>query len=95
VKLVKNFRSHKSILEFSNERFYGHELQECADPIVINKYLRSPLLPAPKFPIIFHAISGKDDREAASPSFFNIDEILQVKSYVQRLKNDRNLRTGL
>ena len=95
MKLVKNFRSHNSILQLPNERFYGNELQECGDPVFLDKYLRSPLLPSPKFPVVFHAISGKDDREASSPSFFNIDEILQVKAYVQRLKNDRNLRTGI
>ena len=44
---------------------------------------------------MFHSVSGKDDREASSPSFFNIDEILQVKSYVQRLKGDRQFRTGV
>ncbi|KAJ7931318.1 hypothetical protein B0H13DRAFT_1858158 [Mycena leptocephala] len=31
VKLTKNFRSHNAILKFPNERFYGGELQQCAD----------------------------------------------------------------
>ena len=47
-----------------------------------------------KFPVVFHAVSGKDDREASSPSFFNVDEVLQVKSYVQQLKADRVFRTS-
>ncbi|KAF5322682.1 hypothetical protein D9619_001136 [Psilocybe cf. subviscida] len=93
IKLVQNFRSHQSILSFPNERFYGGELQRCASPNVMNKYLGSSLLPNNKFPIIFHSVSGKDDREASSPSFFNVDEILQVKSYVQRLRDDRKHRT--
>jgi helicase MOV-10 len=37
---------------------------------------------------------GKDDREASSPSFFNIDEVLQVKSYVRQLKASGKFRTG-
>jgi len=38
---------------------------------------------------------GKDDREASSPSFFNIDEVIQVKLYVGQLKEDRTFRTRL
>ncbi|KAF8804655.1 RNA helicase [Phlegmacium glaucopus] len=93
VKLVKNFRSHNAILHFPNERFYLGDLVPCGNPAVINSYLKSQYLPSKKFPIVFHAVSGKDDREASSPSFFNIDEVLQVKSYVQKLKEDRKFRT--
>ncbi|KAK7046911.1 Rna helicase [Favolaschia claudopus] len=92
VKLIKNFRSHNAILKFPNERFYKGELQPCGDTKTINAYLDSPLLPAAKFPIVFHAIAGKDDREAASPSFFNIDELSQVKQYVEKLRADRRFR---
>ncbi|KAJ7222059.1 P-loop containing nucleoside triphosphate hydrolase protein [Mycena haematopus] len=92
VKLIKNFRSHRAILKFPNERFYRGELQQCGDPNVINAYLNWPLLPKKTFPIIFHAISGKDDREASSPSFFNIDEVSQVKNYIQKLREDRWFR---
>ncbi|KAF5351162.1 hypothetical protein D9756_008289 [Leucocoprinus leucothites] len=94
VKLVKNFRSHEAILRFPNERFYGNDLQPCGERKVINGYLNSSYLPNKKFPIVFHAVSGKDDREASSPSFFNIDEVLQVKSYVEQLKSDRVFRTN-
>ncbi|KAJ7199239.1 P-loop containing nucleoside triphosphate hydrolase protein, partial [Mycena pura] len=92
VKLTKNFRSHNAILKFPNERFYKGELQQCGDPKVINAFLNSALLPKKSFPIIFHAISGRDDREAASPSFFNIDEITQVKAYIRDLRADRRVR---
>ncbi|KAF8156820.1 RNA helicase [Crassisporium funariophilum] len=93
VKLVKNFRSHNAILRFPNERFYDGDLVQCGDPATINFYLKSSYLPSKKFPIVFHSVSGKDDREASSPSFFNIDEVLQVKTYVQKLKEDRKFRT--
>ncbi|KAJ7323066.1 P-loop containing nucleoside triphosphate hydrolase protein [Mycena albidolilacea] len=92
VKLVKNFRSHAAILKFPNERFYGGELQPCGDSSIINAYLNSPLLPNKAFPIVFHAIAGKDEREAASPSFFNRDEASQVKEYITKLRADRRFR---
>lgn len=92
VKLTKNFRSHNAILKFPNERFYKGELKECGDKSVINAYIGAPFLPNKAFPIVFHAIAGKDDREAASPSFFNIDEVSQVKSYIQSLRADRRFR---
>ncbi|KAG5651196.1 hypothetical protein H0H81_009525 [Sphagnurus paluster] len=93
IKLVKNFRSHEAILKFPNERFYDSELEQCGSPKVINSFIGYPLLPNKKFPIIFHGIVGKDDREPSSPSFFNVDEVLEVKAYVQALRSDRQFRT--
>jgi len=46
-------------------------------------------LPKMKFPLVFHAIIGKDMREASSPSFFNIDEATQVKKYCASLLSNR------
>ncbi|KAJ7054531.1 P-loop containing nucleoside triphosphate hydrolase protein [Mycena amicta] len=92
VKLIKNFRSHNSILKFPNEQFYKGELQPHGDPKITDLYLKSPLLAKKGFPIIFHALTGKDDREASSPSFFNIDEASQVRNYVRTLREDRAVR---
>ena len=94
VKLVKNFRSHEAILKFPNEKFYRSDLVSCGDSAIINRFVNSSYLPSKKFPVVFHAVSGKDDREASSPLFFNIEEILQVKYYVQKLKRNRNFITG-
>lgn len=58
VKLVQNFRSHGSILEYPNRTFYRNELQACADPIITESLTRFDELVTPGFPIIFHAISG-------------------------------------
>ncbi|PPQ92958.1 hypothetical protein CVT25_000221 [Psilocybe cyanescens] len=87
-------KSHDAILKFPNQTFHQNELQKCAQSSVINAYLDSSYLPSKKFPVVFHAVAGKDDREASSPSFFNIDEITQIKSYVQRLKSDRAFCTA-
>src|ERR1700761_8775846 len=92
VKLLKNWRSHESILHFPDNYFYAGELQACGDPAVINSYLNSDILPKKGFPMIFHAISGKDEREASSPSFFNRGEATLVKEYVQNLMGDRRVR---
>lgn len=94
VKLVRNFRSHGAILDFPNERFYAHELQVCGSPSVINSFVGWPHLVSRKFPVVFHSISGQDEREASSPSYFNIDEATVVKDYVQKLKADARFRIG-
>lgn len=46
-------------------------------------------------PIIFHAIQGKDEREASSPSFFNVSEASEVKAYVKMLKEERSLTLSM
>ncbi|CAK8686545.1 unnamed protein product [Clavelina lepadiformis] len=75
-KLLKNYRSHKAILEIPNECFYDNELKEEADPIVSNQFCSWKHLPKPEknFPVIFHGVKGKDEREANSPSYFNAEE---------------------
>jgi helicase MOV-10 len=79
-------------LRFPNERFYKGELKANADKSITDSLLRSDCIVAPGFPVVFHAIAGKDMREANSPSFFNVEEAALVKHYVQRLKEDNRLR---
>ncbi|KAI0747145.1 P-loop containing nucleoside triphosphate hydrolase protein [Daedaleopsis nitida] len=88
-KLTKNYRSHEAILCYPNEKFYDGELKVCGHPDTINAFLDSPQLPSPRFPLVFHAISGKNEREASSPSYFNVDEAIQVKAYIVDLLRDR------
>lgn len=92
VKLIKNWRSHNAILKFPNEEFYKSELEACGDPAITESLLRWDGLVQRGFPVIFHGVSGKDEREASSPSFFNIAEASLVKTYVQDLFEDRRLR---
>ena len=47
------------------------------------------ILPTKRFPIVFHGIVGKDQRERSSPSFFNIEEATTVKKYCYNLIADR------
>ncbi|KAF7378134.1 RNA helicase [Mycena sanguinolenta] len=92
VKLVNNFRSHPAILDFSNQQFYDGELIPCGNPVLTRSLENCHELPTKKFPLIFHGILGKDDREGSSPSFFNIGEATLVKKYVTSLVADRKLR---
>ncbi|TBU29435.1 P-loop containing nucleoside triphosphate hydrolase protein [Dichomitus squalens] len=91
VKLVKNYRSHGAILRYPNEKFYNSELEVCGHTSTIDAFLGSPHLVSPDFPVVFHAISGTNDREASSPSYFNIDEAVQVKAYVVSLLRERRV----
>ncbi|KAM6492681.1 P-loop containing nucleoside triphosphate hydrolase protein [Amanita muscaria] len=98
VKLLQNFRSHPSILEFSNRHFYKFELIPSGDPMITHSLQNVEELPTKQFPIIFEGIIGKDQREETSPSFFNIDEVTVVKRYCQMLtlyNRKYNIRTLL
>ncbi|XP_067269748.1 putative helicase mov-10-B.1 [Pseudorasbora parva] len=84
-KLLRNYRSHPSILKVPNELFYDGELLPCADEISSNQYCNWEHLPKRGFPVIFHGVVGKDDRESNSPSFFNISEINIIVDYLKKL----------
>ena len=94
MKLVKHFRSHPDLLYFPNTQFYAGELQPFADPAVTHSLLRFEGLVKKNFPIIFHGIVGKDQREASSPSFFNADEVTVVIKYALDLVRNKKLRVG-
>ncbi|KAM8830509.1 putative helicase mov-10-B.1 isoform 1-T1 [Synchiropus picturatus] len=84
-KLLKNYRSHPAILKVPNELFYDGELEVCADEIIRNSYCQWQHLPKKGFPVIFHAVTGIDERESNSPSFFNRAEAEVVVDYVKKL----------
>ncbi|TFK72808.1 P-loop containing nucleoside triphosphate hydrolase protein [Pluteus cervinus] len=88
VKLVRNYRSHNAIIQIPNERFYDGDLVASGDAVKINAYIDSTYLQEtanPKFPIVFHAVAGQDDRESTSPSYFNKFEAIKVRDTVQAL----------
>ena len=94
MKLLKNFRSHPDILAYPNRTFYGGELEACGDPALTQSLATYERLPKKRFPVIFHGIVGRDQREESSPSFFNIDEVTIVKEYAVSLLEDRKLRVS-
>jgi helicase MOV-10 len=46
-------------------------------------------LPNQQFPIIFHSVLGKDNREGKNPSFFNPEEAIVVVDYLEKLLNNK------
>jgi helicase MOV-10 len=84
-KLVKNYRSHPSILKVPNEMFYNNDLVASADVFRTHTYQSWEHLPTEGFPIIFHGVEGEDRREGNSPSWFNSEEATIVKHYVELL----------
>ena len=93
-KLVENYRSHPDILKLPNREFYDDELKAKADEMVRTSLCRWQHLPKEGFPIIFHGIEGKDEREADSPSFFNKEEVVTVYHYVKQLLESRDVRVA-
>jgi len=88
-KLVQNFRSHKTILALPNRKFYDMELRACGNTELTSLACDWEGLPKKGFPLIFHGVKGKDQREGNSPSYFNNQETEVVKRYVERLLADR------
>nr|XP_020471905.1 putative helicase mov-10-B.1 [Monopterus albus] len=84
-KLLRNYRSHPAILKVPNELFYDNKLQACADEIKRNSYCRWEHLKKKDFPLILHNVTGIDEREASSPSFFNVAEVEVLMNYVRKL----------
>uniref|UniRef100_A0A669B551 RNA helicase n=1 Tax=Oreochromis niloticus TaxID=8128 RepID=A0A669B551_ORENI len=84
-KLLRNYRSHSAILKIPNELFYENELQVFADQWERETYCNWEYLPKKGFPVIFHGVMGKDEREANSPSFFNVSEIEVLIDYLTKL----------
>uniref|UniRef100_A0A452UJY1 RNA helicase n=1 Tax=Ursus maritimus TaxID=29073 RepID=A0A452UJY1_URSMA len=78
-------RSHPTILDIPNRLYYEGELQACADVVDRERFCRWEGLPRQGFPIIFHGVMGKDEREGNSPSFFNPEEAATVTSYLKLL----------
>lgn len=91
-KLLKNYRSHGDILRLPNEMFYQSELQACADPVYVTSLCDWEHLPKSGFPLIFHGVKGKDERQGNSPSYFNAQEVSRVMDYVKKLIDTKRNR---
>jgi helicase MOV-10 len=87
-RLVRNYRSHKKILDLPSKLFYDGDLIPSADMTISNRFVDWEHLPKRGFPIIFDGVEGEDMREANSPSWFNPDEAQIVKKYVDLLVKD-------
>nr|XP_014428887.1 RNA helicase Mov10l1 isoform X2 [Pelodiscus sinensis] len=80
-KLLKNYRSHSTLLALPSKLFYHKELEACADASVVSSLLGWEKLPRKGFPLIFHGMRGTETREGHNPSWFNPTEAVQVMRY--------------
>lgn len=83
-KLVRNYRSHETILKLPSDLFYDKELIAVGNDMT-NLFIGWKNLKNEDFPIIFHNVEGIDQRDKTSPSFFNVQEIEQVVEYLSKL----------
>ena len=88
-KLVKNYRSHGSIIKIPSKLFYDDELQVKAPRSLRKRFLKLPFLSNKKEPIVFHGVRGENLQEEDSPSWFNAVEALQVVFYLRDLIQNR------
>eukprot|EP01118_Nematostelium_gracile_P014188 TRINITY_DN547_c0_g1_i1.p1 TRINITY_DN547_c0_g1~~TRINITY_DN547_c0_g1_i1.p1 ORF type:complete len:947 (-),score=253.68 TRINITY_DN547_c0_g1_i1:81-2921(-) len=84
-KLVENYRSHPDILKPPNDYFYQGDLIPKAAQFISESFCNWEGLTTRGFPLIFHGIIGKDERESNSPSWFNAVEAAQVIKYVEKV----------
>ncbi|CAG8668732.1 13831_t:CDS:2 [Gigaspora margarita] len=84
VKLLINYRTHPSILKFPNATFYGDELQPC-DDLDTDSLVNFSYLPKKGYPLMFWKVTGKENREGQSPSWFNAHEAGYVLAVVKQL----------
>jgi len=91
-KLIQNYRNHRAILSTSNQEFYANELVICAPPSITASLREWDGWPNRDFPIIFHSVKGRDEREGSSPSFFNVAEISMIRHYVESLKKSKKVK---
>ncbi|XP_011861509.1 PREDICTED: putative helicase mov-10-B.1 isoform X2 [Vollenhovia emeryi] len=82
-KLVKNYRSHESLLYVSNKQFYDNELEMCGGADT-RMALNWSQLPNKNFPMIFQEVLGTEKR-TATHSACNTAEVLAVLMYVDML----------
>ncbi|XP_041801095.1 putative helicase mov-10-B.1 [Chelmon rostratus] len=92
IQLLHNYRSHPDILEFPSEKFYERKLKACANEVERNSLCGLEFLPTKGFPVIFHGVSGVNEREASSPSVFNRAEVLVLIDYIKKLLQTSNER---
>lgn len=83
--LVRNYRSHPSILYLPNNLFYGGTLVTSGDRLSTHSLANWEHLPKRGFPVLFHSLEGENLRESNSPSWFNPQEALQIATYVRLL----------
>ncbi|CAA7399190.1 unnamed protein product [Spirodela intermedia] len=83
-KLVRNYRSHPTILDIPSRLFYKGELIACKKGNASMYELLD--IPNKQFPVLFVGIQGCDEREGSNPSWFNRTEVSKVVEIVRKVR---------
>jgi helicase MOV-10 len=86
-KLVRSFRSHPKIIEFSNKTFYDGDLIAKGSPESTHWAINWRWLPKQNFPIIFEPVYGESKKDDLFYSSYNDEEIVHVLRYVRKILN--------
>jgi hypothetical protein len=70
-RLVRNYRSHASLLALPSKMFYGEALRECGRPEETRAMEQWSGLRRHGFPLLWWGINSAHMHEVDSPSFFN------------------------
>jgi helicase MOV-10 len=84
-KLVRSFRSHPKIIEFSNQRYYDGDLIAKAHPELTDWALGWPFLPNQQFPVIFVPCVSETKCDEFSYSTYNEYQVMVVLNYVKQI----------
>ena len=90
--LTDNYRSHHNIVAIPNRLFYEGALQFCGPHHKTHSFANWGLLPQPGVPLLFHNVVGRNEREASSPSWFNVAEVVVAMQYVTQLVCEEGVR---
>ncbi len=91
-RLVRNYRSHSSIIEIPSKLFYFSDLIPKAPKKITRRFLGLDFLPNKETPLIFHGVQGSNDKDEDSPSWFNAVEAFEAVRYAQKLIYDYNVK---
>ncbi|KAK6623465.1 hypothetical protein RUM43_009317 [Polyplax serrata] len=90
-KLTVNYRAVPEILSLPNKMFYESELvatvsqKDSKEGMIIENFNFKKEGSDTPAAIIFHAIVGENQREPATPSFFNPHEVWETVTYTKKL----------
>lgn len=88
-QLVKNYRSHPTILHVPNELFYDGSLEPKICPHFSDLNINLPAL-NPKCSILFKSIQGQCVKPEYDTSSYNVEEAVEIVNYVRLLLKSSN-----
>ncbi|CAL8071330.1 unnamed protein product [Orchesella dallaii] len=95
-KLIRNYRSHPTLLTLPSRLFYEDELLSKASVEEAYALCQNPqlkhVLVCDGVPLIFHGVQGQCIREQNSPSWCNKAEVVEVVRYVVALVKQCGLK---